>query len=53
MSENTSNGGWFEKSIPPGSFQPIPFVPVPPEAPAATTPAPAPEAPASGTTEGQ
>jgi hypothetical protein len=54
MSKNTSNAEWVEKSIPPGSFQPMPFVPVAPEAPAATTPAPAPSEPASGgTTEGE
>jgi hypothetical protein len=50
MSEDTSDGGWFEKSIPPGTFQPIPFVPVAPEAPAATPPTQGPSAPASGTT---
>jgi hypothetical protein len=52
MSKNTSNAEWVEKSIPPGTFQPIPLVPVAPEAPAATTPAQEPSVPASGTTDG-
>jgi hypothetical protein len=45
---------WEERSIPPGTFQPVPFVPVAPEPPAATTPAPAPSEPTQGgTTEGE
>lgn len=38
MTNKTSDGEWFEKSIPPGTFQPIAPMAPPPEAPVQTPP---------------